>query len=141
MCGDNALVVCGVCDNLLALFSDQTRLVSLKEKMSAGEKIDKDQMVQYADIVHYFLLLSSFIVQDAVSKLQSVEEQLEMLKDVQKQLSNLGTEVCNVKIPFSLLPCCVCCIDSVLEYYQYSAYIYVFVCVLACVCARSSKAK
>ena len=32
-------------------------------------------------------------IQDAVSKLQSVEEQLEMLKDIQKQLNGLGTEV------------------------------------------------
>lgn len=34
-----------------------------------------------------------FHLQDAVSKLQSVEEQLEMLKDIQKQLNGLGTEV------------------------------------------------
>lgn len=76
---DPVTVVMSVVDKKVRnLDKRKTRLVTLKQKMDAGEKIDRDQM-------------------DAVSKLQSVEEQLEMLKDIQKQLNGLGTEYNKIK--------------------------------------------
>ena len=48
---------------------------------------------------------SLLCLQDAVSKLQSVEEQLEMLKDIQKQLSGLGNEVrmCTISVNLMMM--------------------------------------
>ena len=65
--------------------SPQNKLSTLKEQLDDGNQLDRDQ-------------------QDAVSRINEVVIQLDLLKELQKQFCQLTTDVCTTHIPSPSFP-------------------------------------